>query len=90
MQVWLSPTSGVEKETILKSIEALEAEGDTPGESAIRVAYQVAKSKFIKGGTNRVILATDGDFNVGETSEKALDELIIEKENLNSLIKNLC
>ena len=76
VQVWLSPTSGVEKETILKSIEALEAEGDTPGESAIRVAYQVAKSKFIKGGTNRVILATDGDFNVGETSEKALDELI--------------
>lgn len=76
VQVWLSPTSGVEKEKILKSIEALEAEGDTPGESAIRVAYQVAKSKFIKGGTNRVILATDGDFNVGETSEKALDELI--------------
>ena len=76
VQVWLSPTSGVEKEKILKSIEELEAEGDTPGESAIRVAYQVAKSKFIKGGTNRVILATDGDFNVGETSEKALDELI--------------
>ena len=76
VQVWLSPTSGAEKEKILKSIEALEADGDTPGESAIRVAYQVAKSKFIKGGTNRVILATDGDFNVGETSEKALDELI--------------
>jgi Ca-activated chloride channel family protein len=76
VKVWLSPTSGAEKEKILKSIEELEAEGDTPGESAIRVAYQVAKSKFIKGGTNRVILATDGDFNVGETSEKALDELI--------------
>ena len=76
VQVWLSPTSGNEKEKILKSIEELEAAGDTPGESAIRVAYQVAKSKFIKGGTNRVILATDGDFNVGETSEKALDELI--------------
>jgi Ca-activated chloride channel family protein len=76
VQVWLSPTSGNEKEKILKSIEELEAAGDTPGESAIRVAYQLAKSKFIKGGTNRVILATDGDFNVGETSEKALDELI--------------
>ncbi len=74
--VWLTPTSGSEKEKILKSIEELEAQGDTPGESAIRVAYQTAKRSFIKGGNNRVILATDGDFNVGETSEKALDELI--------------
>ena len=74
--VWLTPTSGKDKEKILKSIEELEAQGDTPGESAIRVAYQTAKRSFIKGGNNRVILATDGDFNVGETSEKALDELI--------------
>jgi Ca-activated chloride channel family protein len=74
--VWLTPTSGREKEKILKSIEELEAQGDTPGESAIRVAYQTAKRSFIKEGNNRVILATDGDFNVGETSEKALDELI--------------
>lgn len=73
---WLQPTSGAEKEKILESIESLTAAGDTPGESAIRAAYQVAGSTFIKGGNNRVILATDGDFNVGETTEKALDELI--------------
>jgi len=74
--VWLQPTSGAEKEKIGKSIEELTASGDTPGESAIRAAYKVAESTFIKGGNNRIILATDGDFNVGETSEKALDELI--------------
>ena len=76
VQVWLQPTSGQNQKEILESIETLEAYGDTPGESAIRVAYQLAKKSFIKGGNNRVILATDGDFNVGETSEKALDEII--------------
>jgi Ca-activated chloride channel family protein len=74
--VWLQPTSGAEKEMISKSIEELTAQGDTPGESAIRAAYKLAESSFIKGGNNRIILATDGDFNVGETSEKAMDELI--------------
>lgn len=76
VQIWLRPTSGSNKEKILTSIESLEADGDTPGESAIRVAYQLAKRSFIKNGNNRIILATDGDFNVGETSEKALEELI--------------
>ena len=76
VQIWLQPTSGQNQKEILESIESLEAYGDTPGESAIRVAYQLAKKTFIKGGNNRVILATDGDFNVGETSEKALDEII--------------
>jgi len=76
VQILLQPTSGQEQKKILESIELLEASGDTPGESAIRVAYQLAKKTFIKGGNNRVILATDGDFNVGETSEKALDEII--------------
>lgn len=76
VQIWLRPTSGGNKEKILTSIESLEADGDTPGESAIRVAYQLAKRSFIKNGNNRIILATDGDFNVGETSEKALEELI--------------
>jgi len=76
VQIWLRPTSGANKEKILTSIESLEADGDTPGESAIRVAYQLAKKSYIKNGNNRIILATDGDFNVGETSENALDELI--------------
>ncbi len=74
--VWLQPTSGEEKQKIIKSIEELSAQGDTPGESAIKLAYNVANSCYIKGGNNRVILATDGDFNVGETTEKALEELI--------------
>lgn len=74
--VWMQPTGGNEKQKIIKSIEELTASGDTPGESAIKVAYKVAKSLYIKNGNNRVILATDGDFNVGETSEKALEDLI--------------
>ncbi|RYY63420.1 MAG: VWA domain-containing protein, partial [Chitinophagaceae bacterium] len=78
--VWLQPTSGKDKHTILTSIEELTAGGDTPGESAIRLAYKVAENSFIEGGNNRVILATDGDFNVGETSEKALDELITKQK----------
>jgi len=84
VQIWLQPTSGENQKKILESIETLEAYGDTPGESAIRVAYQLAKKTFIKGGNNRVILATDGDFNVGETSEKALDE-IISKQRLSGV-----
>jgi Ca-activated chloride channel homolog len=74
--VWLQPTSGAEKQKIIQSIEELTASGDTPGESAIQMAYRVAQSTFIKNGNNRVILATDGDFNVGEVSEKALEDLI--------------
>jgi len=74
--VWMQPTSGADKSTIIQSIEELTASGATPGESGIRTAYKLAESTFIKGGNNRVILATDGDFNIGETSEKSLDELI--------------
>jgi Ca-activated chloride channel homolog len=74
--VWLVPTCGSEKKKILESIAQLEAGGSTPGESGIRAAYRLAKSTFIKGGTNRVILATDGDFNVGEQSEEELNQLI--------------
>lgn len=74
--VWLQPTGGAEKEKILKSIEELSAKGDTPGEAAIMTAYALARSTFKEGGSNRVILATDGDFNVGLTSEKAMEDLI--------------
>ena len=80
--VWLTPTGGAEKEKISKSIEELNAWGDTPGAAAIRIAYQVAKSTFMKNGNNRIILATDGDFNIGQTSEKELENLIAkEKES---------
>ena len=74
--VWLTPTAGSEKKKILESIAQLEAGGATPGEAGIRAAYQLAKSTFIKGGTNRVILATDGDFNVGQQTEEELNQLI--------------
>jgi len=74
--VWMPPTSGAEKLKIQKSIEDLYPGGSTPGEAGITAAYRVAMSQFIKGGNNRVILATDGDFNVGETSEEELEKLI--------------
>jgi Ca-activated chloride channel homolog len=74
--VWLTPTCGSEKKKILESIAQLEAGGSTPGEGGIRAAYRLAKSTFIKGGTNRVILATDGDFNVGQQTEDELNQLI--------------
>ena len=78
--VVLQPTGGNEKEKIMSVIDSLAAGGDTPGESAIRQAYRLAQSQFIKGGNNRVILATDGDFNVGESSEDALIQLITQKQ----------
>ncbi|MDP4149095.1 MAG: von Willebrand factor type A domain-containing protein [Bacteroidota bacterium] len=74
--VWMPPTPGNRKKEILKAIEDLEPGGPTPGEAGIQAAYRVAMSQFITGGNNRVILATDGDFNVGETSEQELEKLI--------------
>ena len=74
--VWLTPTSGKEKEKIRKAIEELYPAGSTPGQSGILSAYRLAKSQFIHGGNNRVILATDGDFNVGVNSEEELEQLI--------------
>lgn len=74
--VWLEATSGAEKDKIIESIERLTAAGDTPGEEALRTAYAVARKTFLKDGNNRIILATDGDFNVGQRSEKDLEDLI--------------
>ncbi len=78
--VMLQPTSGSERQKIMNVIDSLQAGGETPGESAIRTAYTLAQKKFIKGGNNRIILATDGDFNVGEVSEEALMQLIVQKQ----------
>lgn len=74
--VWLQPTSGKEKTKIRKAIEELSPAGATPGQSGILSAYSLAKNQFIEGGNNRVILATDGDFNVGVSSEEQLEKLI--------------
>ena len=74
--VLLFPTAGNEKEKIIKAIEEMQPGGSTPGESGIKLAYSVAKKHLIPGGNNRIILATDGDFNVGVQTEQELDELI--------------
>jgi Ca-activated chloride channel family protein len=76
--VWMPPTSGQNKQKILQAIDDLAPGGATPGEAGIRAAFRVAKSQMIKGGNNRVILATDGDFNEGETSEEELEKLVVE------------
>jgi len=75
----LPSTSGADKERIHQAIASLEAGGSTNGAAGITLAYQIAKEHFIKGGINRVILATDGDFNVGVTSQGELTRLIEEK-----------
>ncbi len=75
----LEPTPGNERRKILDAIERLTAGGSTNGGQGIQLAYQTAKKGFIEGGVNRVILATDGDFNVGVTSRSDLQSLIEEK-----------
>ena len=75
----LPSTTGDHKEQILRALENLQAGGSTNGAQGIELAYQTAAEHFIKGGVNRVILATDGDFNVGTTSEGDLVRLIQEK-----------
>ena len=75
--VMLPPTSGDKKEKILQAIEELAAGGFTPGEAGIRQAYRLAHNTFTKDGNNRVILATDGDFNVGVSGENELESLIL-------------
>ncbi|WP_417800807.1 YfbK domain-containing protein [Tenacibaculum sp.] len=77
--VVLKPTPGSEKETILEALNQLEAGGSTAGGEGIELAYKLAKENYIQDGNNRVILATDGDFNVGASSNVAMEELIEEK-----------
>ena len=75
----LPSTTCDHKAKILAALENLEAGGSTNGGSGIQLAYHTAIANFIKGGTNRVILATDGDFNVGVTNQGELTRLIEEK-----------
>jgi Ca-activated chloride channel family protein len=71
--VVLPSTAGTDQRTILKAIDGLTADGGTNGGSGIQLAYQAARERFVPGGINRVILCTDGDFNVGVTNR---DELV--------------
>ncbi|PBJ14583.1 VWA domain-containing protein [Flavobacterium sp. ACN6] len=75
----LPPTSGDEKKTIIDALDKLQSGGSTAGGAGIELAYKTAAENFIKGGNNRVILATDGDFNVGSTSNSDMEKLIEEK-----------
>ena len=72
----LNSTPGTETDSIKQAIERLQAGGSTAGAAGIRQAYAVAEEHFIEGGINRVILATDGDFNVGVSSDGALQRLV--------------
>jgi Ca-activated chloride channel family protein len=77
--VVLEPTSGNEHAKISAALDALSAGGSTNGAAGIRLAYSIAEQAFIKDGINRVLLATDGDFNVGTVSFEALKDLVEEK-----------
>lgn len=77
----LNPTSGSEKGKIKMAISALGAGGGTAGAQGINTAYELAEKNFVQGGNNRVILMTDGDFNVGISSQKELIDLIVSKRN---------
>ncbi len=75
----LAPTKGNEKEAIHAAIETLQSGGSTNGSAGIELAYEKATEQFIKGGVNRILWATDGDLNVGVTSDDALVNLITDK-----------
>jgi Ca-activated chloride channel family protein len=74
--VALPSTSGAEKDRIIESIYRLRAGGSTAGAAGIQLAYQIARENFVPEGNNRVILATDGDFNVGVTNNAELERMI--------------
>ncbi len=75
----LPATSGADKETILRSLDKLQAGGSTNGGEGIALAYKIAKDNFISNGVNRVILATDGDFNVGIYDTDMLKTLVADQ-----------
>ncbi|WP_152286133.1 vWA domain-containing protein [Flavicella marina] len=75
--VVLPSTSGDQKKEIINAIDKLQSGGGTAGAQGLKLAYQVAEENFIEGGNNRIILATDGDFNVGQSSDADLEKLIV-------------
>lgn len=77
--VVLNATSGDKKQDIMNALQRLEAGGSTAGGAGIQKAYQIARKNFVGGGNNRVILATDGDFNVGQSSDAELVRMIEEE-----------
>ncbi len=88
-EVVLEGVTGDNYYEISKAIENLEAYGSTNGSAGINTAYEIAEKYYIKGGNNRVILATDGDLNVGVTSEGELEKLITDKKKSNVFLSVL-
>ncbi|WP_421764146.1 YfbK domain-containing protein [Ekhidna sp.] len=79
--VVLEPTDGNDKKKIMDALDQLQAGGSTAGGAGIQLAYKIAKEQYVVGGNNRVVLATDGDFNVGASSNASMERLIEEKRN---------
>lgn len=77
----LPSTSGAEKSKILAALDNLQAGGSTAGGAGIQLAYKIAKENFIEGGNNRVLIATDGDFNVGASSDGEMTRLVESKRD---------
>jgi Ca-activated chloride channel family protein len=82
----LASTPGNRKEAIMSAIDNLEAGGSTAGGAGLKLAYREAEKNFVKSGNNRIILATDGDFNVGESSNGGIERLVEEKRELGVFI----
>lgn len=82
----LPSTSGGDKQKIMAALDGLEAGGSTAGGAGIKLAYDVAQKNFIAGGNNRVILCTDGDFNVGQSSDGELVRLIEQRRKEGSFL----
>ncbi|MEO9483373.1 MAG: von Willebrand factor type A domain-containing protein [Ekhidna sp.] len=79
--VVLEPTDGNDKKKIMDALDQLQAGGSTAGGAGIELAYKIAKEQFVEGGNNRVVLATDGDFNVGASSNASMERLIEDKRS---------
>jgi len=79
--VALQSTPGNQKEKIMNVIDGLEASGSTNGGEGIKMAYRIARENFINKGNNRIILATDGDFNVGPNSDEDMEQLIVRERD---------
>ncbi len=80
--VVLESTPGNRKETIMQALDKLQAGGSTAGGAGLMLAYKIAERNFIKGGNNRIILATDGDFNVGVSDNASMEKLVEQKRGL--------
>lgn len=80
-EVVLDGASGDDEREIMRAVESLEADGSTNGEAGLEMAYRLAEENYIEGGVNRIIMASDGDLNVGMTSESDLEDYVAKKRD---------